>query len=348
MDFKQYLPSPSVYNFFLNGAWDFWQESTSKTLTATGGGTPTPVYAYAGDQWYMNNILGGGTVEGIVTGSQVAGTLNGSTWGGKYIVSTAPTGTGIQNGLEVYQVLSNFATLPLYGQTVSAAVQVKANNNVTQVGLQFFYAITEAKPTVAIGSEVLCTVNNSGFTRCFINAVPLGTSMTTSGVIGLRIRPTAVSSGNLYDLNNGFTLEQAMLNIGTVAFPFQRQHGSPTSEFSALEYFYEKSYNQTVVPGTATQTGVFLGPQTPTGVVVGFAIPFKATKRISGGSVSIWDCAGNASKLSEFNNGSFTRTDNLGTINANTATQYGIFFEWTSGGGSVFTPGVHWVCDARI
>jgi len=227
------------YNFLVNGAFDYWQAGTSATVTATGGGTPTNTYLYQADQWYVNNILGGGTIEGVITYSQTSSTLAGSRYALSAQITTAPTGTGIQNGLEVWQPLSKQASFPLVNQSASFSVQVKALGNVNQVGIQFFYSTTETKPTVAIGSEVLTTVNSSTFTQCVINGQALGNTWAGSGLIGVRIRPTAVSSGHLYDVNTGVVLEQAMLNLGSTAATFQRQYNDPAQELAACMYFYE-------------------------------------------------------------------------------------------------------------
>lgn len=251
------VPS-ALYNFIINSAFDYWQRGTSTTATNVSGATHTlntTSQVYQPDQWFVSNTLGGGTVNGVITFSQVAAVTNGSGFGASVKITTAPTGTGLQNGAELYQVLSNKASLPLYGQTASFTVLVKALGNVNQIGCQFFYGTTEVKPTNAIGAEATATVNTSTFSSCTISGQALGTSQTAAGVIGVRIRPTAVSSGNLYDLNNGYVVEQAMLNLGTVALPFMRQFQDPAAELRACQYFYEKSYELTTNPGTNTANG---------------------------------------------------------------------------------------------
>lgn len=260
-------------NLLVNSAFDFWQAGVSASVTATGGGTPTPAYLYQADQWYVKNILGGGTVEGVIAFNQVTGVTNGSKFGASVQITTAPTGAGIQNGCEFWQVLSNRASLPLYGQTASFTVLVKAFNNVNQIGVQFFYATSEAKPSVAIGSEILTTVNNSTFTACTTSGQALGTAQTLSGVIGVRIRITGVSSGNTYDLNNGFTCEQAMLNIGTTAGTFTRQYNNPAEELASCQYFYE------VLSAAGGNFTVACGFTQAADAQTEYVYPFKVSKR---------------------------------------------------------------------
>ena len=271
-----YKPTLVAQNFLVNSGFDFWQAGTSATVTATGGATPTNTYLYQADQWYVNNILGGGTVEGVITYSQVAGVTNGSKYGAKVQITTAPTGTGIQNGCELYQPLSNQASYDLYNQTASFSILVKSLGNVTQVGVQFFYATSEAKLTTAIGSEVLTTVNTSTFTACTINGQALGTAQGVGGIIGVRIRPTAVSAGNLYDLNNGFICEQAILNKGTLAAAFSRQAPSTAIELDSCQYFYQ------VMNTAGASTGIIsIGLCTVANTTGQFALPTKQTMRIA-------------------------------------------------------------------
>lgn len=262
-------------NLLVNGGFDWWQAGTSTTLTASGGGAPTSVTSYLADQWYCNNILGGSLTEGQITYKQVAGVLSGSLFGAQVFISRAPAGTGIQNGCELWTVLSNLATVPLIGQTVSFSVQVvQATGTVNQVGIQLFYATTEAKPGLAIGTEQTFPVGAFP-ALCQVNGIALGTSMTTAGVIGVRIRIAGVSSGNLYDSSNGFIVEQAMLNLGTTAQTFARQFNDPVQEFQACRFFF-----QALGPGAS-------GAADNSATTVGLTGAFNPPMRTTPGSVAI-------------------------------------------------------------
>lgn len=303
------------YNFLVNSGMDYFQESTSKTVTATGGGTPTAAYIYGADQWYVKNILGGGTIEGIITTSKQPFSVNGSANALRAIVTTAPTGTGIQNGLEIYQPLSALASIPLYNKTASFSVQVLGDNHVNQVGIQFYYATSEGKLTTAIGSETTCTVNNSTFTLCAINGQALGVAWAPAGtgIVGVRIRPTAVSTGNLYDLNNGLDIEQGMLNLGPVAHTWHRQFSNPAMELSAAQYFYRKTFPITTAPAQNTGSSVgalnFDGQVANVGTVApwGFAPCMRGTPTITTYSTNAtnanWGLNGNTPVASASNTG---------------------------------------------
>lgn len=225
--------APST-NGLYNGGFDVWQRSTSTTI-ANG------VSTYVADRWYAKNSLG---TNGVITFSQVTGSVIGSKYGASVKITTAPTAAQA-NGCELYQTLENKDSLNYYNQTASLTVQVKALGNVNQVGVQFFYKTTEAKVDTAIGSEQTYTVNSASFTECTISGQALGTSMTTSGVIGVRIRITGVSTGNTYDLNNGFIAEQAKICLGTVPGSWARMSPVFISELVACRRYYMR-YDQAV------------------------------------------------------------------------------------------------------
>lgn len=237
----------AMKNYLANSNFELWQRGT--TVVITDGN-----FSYQADRWYVVNTLG---TNGVITYSQVAGVSEGAKYGAKVQISTAPTAAQ-NNGTEFFQTIENPLSLELYNQTASLSMKVKALNNVTQVGLQFMYKTTEAKVDTTIGSESLCTVNSSTFSNCSIAGQALGTSMTTSGVIGVRVRITAVSSGNTYDLNNGYVVELPMLNKGVAAAAWQRMGSDFADELHYCQRFYEKSYDLNVDPGTITNDGNML------------------------------------------------------------------------------------------
>lgn len=228
-------------NFLVNAAFDIWQNGTS--LGCSNGSS-----VYGADQWYVKNSLG---TSGNITHAQVTGSLSGSLYGYSVKISTAPTASQA-NGCELYQTLDNLTAQSLLGQTVSFSVNVKAQGNVNQVGIQFFYNTSEAKVSTTLGAETLTTVSSGSFTLCKCENVSVGTTPTSSGVVGVRIRITGVSTGNTYDLNNGFTVEQAQLNIGSQAITFQRRH--PTEDIIACKRFFQKSFDLATAPVTGSGT----------------------------------------------------------------------------------------------
>jgi hypothetical protein len=243
-------------NYLLNSDFLFWQRGTSGTIS--NGST-----AYQADRWYAKNALG---TNGVLTYSQVAGSVTGSKYGAQLQITTAPTAAQA-NGTELYQVIENMQTLELLGNSISFAAQIKALGNVNQIGIQFLYATTEVKPSTALGSEQLVTVNSSGFTLAQVINQAVGALPTTSGVVGVRIRITGVSSGNLYDLNNGFVVEQATMNAGSTAATWRRASQNIGNELAACQRFTEAF----IVPA-----GTFAPSN---GSAIRIAWNFKVTKR---------------------------------------------------------------------
>lgn len=231
-------------NYLINGAFDLWQRATTNTIANAAS-------TYVADRWYVKNSLG---TNGVITCSQVAGIVAGSKYGASVQITTAPTAAQT-NGTELYQVIENAMTLDLIGQVISFSANVKALGLVNQIGLQFCYATTETKPSLFFGTEQLVTVNTSSFSLGSLLAQSSGSLPTSSGVIGVRIRITGVSSGNLYALNNGFIVEQAEVNIGSSAMAFSRAGRFIQGEVAMCQRFFEKSYDLATAVGTSTTLG---------------------------------------------------------------------------------------------
>jgi hypothetical protein len=319
-------------NFLLNSNFGLWQRGTSVTIANT-------VSTYQADRWYVKNSLG---TNGVITFSQVAAVTNGSLFGAKVQITTAPTAAQV-NGTELYQTLDNQTSSQLYGQTASFSILVKALGNVNQVGCQFYYKTTEAKVDTSIGSEQTATVSTGGFTTCSISGQALGTSQTAAGVVGVRVRITTVSSGNTYDLNNGFIVEQAMLNLGTSPATWSAAFPIFANEVAALQRFYEKSYDLATAPGTATAVGSKSGVAiSPTDFYDRGTLNFKVTKRAvptitaysiaTGTAGQVRDIAANADRAA-------------GTFNIGTQSMGGFTI---TGATALNSHGWHWTADAEI
>jgi hypothetical protein len=262
-------------NFLFNGAFDIWQRGTS--VTVANGAT-----GYQADRWYANNSLG---TNGVLTFSRVAGTTAGALYAAKVQITTAPTAAQT-NGTQLLQTLDNLSSQDLFGKSVSGSAYVKAFGNVNQIGIAIMYKTSEAKVDTVLGSESLVTVNSSTFTLASVLNQAVGTTPTSAGVVGFRIRITGVSSGNTYDLNNGFSVELACLNIGATAATFSRQAGSSQAELDACQRFYEKSYSQGTAPGSVTTAGQALDVS-PAGTYRHW-VYYKSTKRTASNTTTLY------------------------------------------------------------
>lgn len=227
-------------NYLDNPGFDVWQKAITAT-TATGGRN------YVCDRWYTRNALG---TSGVITTTREAGNVSGSIYGLKQIISTAPTASQA-NGCETFQGLENFDSRFLMGKDASFSVYVRAFGNVNQIGVQFFSkSSADGQLDTAIGSEVTATVSTGADTLVKIEGQALGTAMTASGIIGVRIRITGVSSGNLYDLNNGYQIEQAMLNPGLLVLNFNKP--SIDQIIAKCQRTYRTSYPTGIFPGDSS------------------------------------------------------------------------------------------------
>lgn len=267
-------------NLLLNAANDWWQNGTAVNVTSTGGGTPATVTGYGPDQWMLSHRLGASTTAAVITMRQTTGALTGSIFGLSVTVSVAPGGTAGNTFFHVIQTLSNKASIQAYNQTVTFSVPIKAFGNVNKVSCDLLYSTTEVLASLALGTGTAATVsvNTASFTTCSVTQA-VGTSPTLSGVIGVRVSVAnaAVSSGNNYDVGNGFVVEQAMLNMGASAQTFVRQNQNPATEFTALQYFFEKSLNSDVAPGAITASAGAIGYIPPANVGQ-IPVLFKTTK----------------------------------------------------------------------
>lgn len=323
-------------NSLLNGAFDLWQRygaSPSDTVANT-------VTKYIADRWAIKNSLG---PSGVITGSQVAGGVDGSKYGLSVQITTAPTSSP-NNGTETYQTLENFDSLKYYNKSASWGLWLKALGNVTQVGLQFVYNTTEALATTTIGSEVLVAVTTGAFSLGSVLNQAIGTAQTLAGVVGVRIRITAVSSGNTYDVTNGYILEQAMWNPGSQLGTFKRQFDTFLEELEGAQRFFEKSYDIGVAPGSATMVGQWELYQPNTTGTLYQSTPYHVSKRVSV-SPTIYSP----------NSGSVNNIYNLSApadVSVSSVTVFGAYgFSQIVLGGSVGTNQVaqwQWINDAEI
>lgn len=213
-------------NSLINGAMDFFQRGSS-------GSAASGVSIYTADRWYTTNSVGAASTVTYLNGNSG---INGSKFLLEVVVAGSPT-TPSGVGTQILQVLENQDSIPYYGSIASFSAQVKANGNVTQIGVQFMYATTETKLTTTIGTEQLYTINTSTYSLASIVNQAMGTAQTTVGVVGIRIRATAVSTGDLSDSGNGFFITQAIMTNTSTVQPFRRAGATISEELMLCQRF---------------------------------------------------------------------------------------------------------------
>lgn len=275
----------SLQNYIINGAFDFFQRGSAVTV-ANG------VSGYGPDRWYCTNGLG---TNGVITLTNAPVPIGlGSLHACEVKITTAPTASQA-NKTELWYVVPNEDAISLYNQVASFNCSVLAVGNVTQVGVQFFAKASEAKVSssdTAIGSEVLVAVNSSAYAPVQISGQALGTAMGSSGVIAVRIRITAVSTGNAYALNNGFRLTLASLTLGSYPAGFRRYANSYASELATCQRFYEKSVAVGTAPNDTGDSGrAYYSTGSSAATNKAATVYFRATKRVAP-AVTTYDLVG--------------------------------------------------------
>jgi hypothetical protein len=116
----------------------------------------------------------------------------------------------------------------------------------------------------------------------------------------------------------------------------------PEADIRWNERFYQASYDNGVAPGTATHTGIIASNGTASSIEAAGAVPFRTRMRCDP-SVSTWDGAGTANKLSYWNGSAWT--DGQGTTSVPQAGQNG-FTLYASGVTANFA--AHYAADCTI
>lgn len=319
-------------NHLFNGDFALYQRGTSTTV-ANGSST------YLADRWYATNALG---TAGVLSYSRVAGSNFGSLGAAKVQITTAPTASQA-NGCSLLQTIPSEDWMPLYSDSVnkmSFRCLLKALGNVTSVGIAIMYKTSNAKVDTVMGAEQSVTVNSSTWVNGTLENVTMAPTPTGSGAIGVRIRILGVSTGNTYDLNNGFIVEQAMLNQGMLAAQFRRRHRSYAEELFACQRYYEKSYDVDTIPGSIASPGKYRFRPYSSAGDKGVMVQFKANKRIVP-TTTVYNPATGASGSS--------RGDNTTDYSASADVEgtSGTSITITSAASEVYQ-NFHWVSNAEI
>lgn len=284
--------SSSASNMLLNSAFLFSQRFNGTTI-ANG------VTSYCADRWYSVNGLGSGGILQLGLGG---GTFSGSPRSMDVEVSTAP-GSPSSNGANLYQVLPNSSSVVFYNQDASFSAYLTAVGNVNEIGLQFMYATSETALASTIGSEVLVAVNNGGPTLGSIVNQAMGTGMGASGVVGIRIRVTDVSSGNISDVGNGLIVELAMMVVGNLPATWAPAFADEGAELDACRRYLETSYSPlNTAPGSTVTNSGYFSPSLDNGANV-FAPVKMVQKRDIPSSVHVYAPDGTLDEVKHYKAG---------------------------------------------
>jgi hypothetical protein len=271
-------------NSLLNSGFDHNQRGLSSIAYTDGQSL-----VYGLDRWAVVNSLG---ASGVVNIGQTGGSLPGSREAMQVYVGTAP-GSPAPVPFSIFQVLEVFDAAKYVKKRACFGVKIKALGSINSVTLQF--VVSSASPFstnyTAIGSPVTVAINTASFTECQIPSLSMIGNLSTAENLGVIIIPSGVSSGNISDLSNGITLEQAQMNPGFILNPWKRAFEENTnSEKSALEAYFEKSFDWSTAPANNLTSSLGYNVWSA-GSVAGPSpsIPFKTRKRITAPTVTVYN-----------------------------------------------------------
>ena len=250
----------------------------------------------AGDTYYMGTKIEGFNVADLGFGSANAQTITISFWARSSVTGTFSG--ALLNGAENRSYPFTFA--------------------INTANTWEYETITIAGDTTGTWA----TDNTAGMVLTFdlgngSNWRATAGSWVAAGEYGATGAVTLIST-----LNATFDITGVQLEEGTAASPFEfRQYGT---ELALCQRYYEKSYEQSVVPGSASTSGYssMNNPDQGSNVYVFNTDRFAATKRAAA-TMRFWDLAGNLNRITNYTLGGLARSDNNNSVFSYTGSQSG-------------------------
>jgi len=250
-------------NAIINGGMDWWQRSTSFSVSAY-------AYSYLADRWY--------TFAGTnnATFSQQASTQTGFSYALQVQRNSGQTGTF---PIKVGMSLETRESLRFAGQNVTLSFYAKA-------GANFSAASSLLAASINSGTGTDQNLQNGGFTNNnYANGSFTLTSSFQRFTLTYAVPSNATQLGIEFDLNgtgtaganDWFQITGVQLEVGSVATPFSRAGGTLQGELALCQRYYWRS--------TAGYAYSFLTPFCGSAgnstTVAYFAIPVPVPLRIS-------------------------------------------------------------------
>lgn len=291
-------------NYLINGNFDFWQRGTSFAGVSVGD--------YYADRWKYSSDS-----DAIVTISRSTDTptFSESDYPSDYSLSmevtTSDTNVTTQSS-RFLQIIEGFNVVELarassftlsfwVKATVTGTYSVTFGNSAGNGAYVAEYTISSSNtweketitvPKVALGTGTWNKTNGSGM---FVSFWIGGTGSATSSIGSwgaIANVPSTNQVNNLASNGNIFRLSQVMIEEGDEARTFTRAGKSIQRELELCQRYYEKSYELSTVPGTATSQGFAYRrvPAIPLNGIIG-DWQHKVTKRTTP-SYQIYDNTG--------------------------------------------------------
>jgi hypothetical protein len=231
------LQTPPTQNYLINGGFDFWQRATSGTVPADTTGI------FVADRWRICDYNNAYTT---LTRSATPVTVNSI-----YSCTVSTSNTSLIHAY-MYQNIESATMIPLIGRTVTFSIKVKKLG--TQTGEFRLGASYLGTKDTAGGSFM----NDAGYTLIKYTsyqwaAIPTDSYLTAT--LTFSVPTTAVNGVCIYiggsymtipATGNIFSVGEAMMNVGSVAAPFQRAGSTIGGELALCQrYFHRPGFNFT-------------------------------------------------------------------------------------------------------
>jgi hypothetical protein len=316
-----------LVNKFRNGAMDVWQRGTSSLAATTSG-------SYSADGWI---VLPTGA---SVTCSQVSNTRSGAL----SLYALKVLGASSVTDVIVKQRIESTICAQLAGQVVTVQAQVYNNTGgsitpkltVKHAGSQDSWT----SPTTDVSAVSLQACANAAWAQ-------IAYSFTASSSSGNGIEIGFDFGNNFGSSSDYIYITELDIRVTPGATASATNSSPPPPELRPIfaelpfcqRYLYS-TYGNGVATGTATRNGLqgsYAGPApiSSSYIPVQFRCPVSMRAAPSSSTISYWDGAGNASKVSYRQDGSWTDSVAVATIPL-TASPDGFTLEVSSTGGNAF------------
>jgi hypothetical protein len=265
-------------NKIINGDFGIWQRGTSFTNLISG--------TYTVDRW---NAITSNTTIDVTRSSFSPGTAPVSGYESSFFATIAVEATDTDARFQ--QLIEDVRTFA--GQTIT--ISFWAKSNVTTDALRWI-RVQQAfggggSPSANVNTDSSAITLTSSWTRYSVTvAVPsisgktIGT--TSSGYLGIGFGLKASTAQTL-------DLWGVQVEAGSTASPFQTATGTKQGELAACQRYFQKTNNQTEVPGAAPSVTPINALNASSTLVVGIP-PFKVNMR-TGPTVVLYSASTGAS-----------------------------------------------------
>lgn len=334
--------TPLSPNYIINGAFDVWQR----------GAGPFTTNVYGADRWQFYGT-GTGTSHSATRQSFTPGSASLVGQESQYYYRDVITsGSDASTQMLMVQKIEDVRTLA--GQTVEFSFWAKAGSGTPRIGVEMYQNFGSGGSDAVSGIGQSVTISTSWARYSFTITVPsvsgktIGPDSSLQAIIWFSAGSTNATRSGSVGLQSGtFDIWGAQLEAGSIATPFRRNSPSLQAELAACQRYYEKSYDLSTSPGTATNVSSKYSAAngvTTTTSYLADGISFRVTKRAIPIMTS-WDLSGNINKVNRENWGVSSNSNQASSISISGTNNALIFSS-----GTVAAHGIsyHWSADAEL